>query len=41
MSDEINAYMATSGLKYLKEEFDLKVTGKDIKPFVDLAKTVL
>lgn len=41
MSDEINAYMATSGLKYLKEEFDLKITGKDIKPFVDLAKTVL
>ena len=39
--DEINAYMATSGTKYLKTEFDLEVTRKDIKPFVDLAKTVL
>ena len=41
MIDEINAYMATSGTKYLVEEFELDVTRKDIKPFVDLAKTVL
>jgi hypothetical protein len=41
MIDEINAYMATSGTKYLIEEFELDVTKKDIKPFEDLAKTVL
>lgn len=39
--DEINAYMATSSTKYLNNEFELNVTKKDIKPFVDLAKTVL
>lgn len=39
--DEINAYMATSSTKYLHNEFELDVTKKDIKPFVDLAKTVL
>ena len=41
MIDEINAYMATSGTKYLIEELDLEITKKDIKPFIDLAKTVL
>jgi hypothetical protein len=41
MIDEINAYMATSGTKYLIEEFELDVTKKDIKPFEDLARTVL
>jgi hypothetical protein len=39
--DEINAYMATSGTKYLIHEFELDVTKKDIKPFEDLARTVL
>ncbi len=39
--DEINAYMASSTYKYLKEELDLNVTRKDMKPFIELAETVL
>lgn len=38
--DEINAYMATSSYKYLKNELELELTRKDMKPFIDLAKTV-
>ncbi len=41
ITDEINAYMASSKLKYLKNELDLELTRADIKPFVDLAETVL
>ena len=41
ITDEINAYMATSSLKYLTEDMDLELSRKDIKPFVELAKTVL
>jgi hypothetical protein len=41
ITDEINAYMATSSLKYLTEDMDLHLSRKDIKPFVELAKTVL
>ena len=39
--DEINAYMASSKYKYLKEELDLNVTRADMKPFVDLKKTIM
>jgi len=39
--DEINAYMATSGTKYLRDEFELEVSKKDVKPFEDLARAVL
>ena len=41
MIDEINAYMSSSGIKYLKEEWDLDVTKQDILPFEALAKLVL
>lgn len=41
ITDEINAYMASSKLKYLKNELDLELTKADVKPFVDLAETVL
>jgi len=39
--DEINAYMASSTTKYLKEEFYLDLTKKDVKPFVELANNIL
>jgi hypothetical protein len=39
--DEINAYMSVSSHKYLTEEFQLDLSRKDMKPFRDLAKTVL
>jgi len=39
--DEINAYMATSSTKYLKEDMHLDITYKDVKPFKELAETVL
>ena len=39
--DEINAYMASSTHKYLKNDLDLDLTKADMKPFVDLSKTVL
>ena len=38
--DEINAYIATSSYKYLKNDLELELTRKDMKPFIDLAKTV-
>ena len=41
ITDEINAYMASSKYKYLKEELDLDVTRADMKPFVDLMKTIM
>jgi hypothetical protein len=41
MVDEINAYLATSSYKYLKDELELNLSRKDIKPFRDLAKNVL
>lgn len=40
MVDEINAYMATSLYKYLKNDLEIELTRKDMKPFIDLAKTV-
>jgi len=39
--DEINAYMSTSGIKYLKNELDLEIERGDIKPFVNLAQRIL
>ena len=39
--DEINAYMSTSSYKYLTEELDLDLEMSDIRPFKELAKTVL
>ena len=39
--DEINAFLSTEGLKYLKKDMCLSVTAEDIKPFKALAKTVL
>ena len=41
MIDEINAYMSTSGNKYLREDLELDVSRSDIKPFEDLAKRIL
>jgi hypothetical protein len=41
ITDEINAYMASSTLKYLRNEMDLILTKADTKPFVELAETVL
>jgi len=39
--DEINAYMSTSGTKYLRNDLDLKISKGDVKPFEQLAKLVL
>jgi hypothetical protein len=41
MIDEINAYMSTSGYKYLHEELQLKISKRDIKPFENLARIIL
>jgi hypothetical protein len=41
ITDEINAYMASSTYKYLKDEMDLELTKADMKPFVELSKTVI
>jgi hypothetical protein len=41
ITDEINAYMASSKYKYLKEELELDVTRADMKPFVELMKTIM
>jgi hypothetical protein len=41
MIDEINAYMSTSGNKYLRDDLELDVSRSDIKPFEDLAKRIL
>jgi len=41
MIDEINAYMSTSGNKYLRDDLELDVSKNDIKPFEDLAKRIL
>ena len=41
MIDEINAYMSTSGTKYLRNDFELEVTKRDTKPFEDLSRLVL
>lgn len=38
--DEINAYMATSSYKYLKNDMELDLTKKDMKPFIDLVKII-
>ena len=39
--DEINAYMSTSGIDFLREDFELDISKRDIKPFQDLARTIL
>lgn len=39
--DEINAFLSTENIKYLKKDMKLSVTKEDIKPFQELAKTVL
>ena len=41
MIDEINAYMSTSGYKYLHEDLELKISKRDIKPFEELARILL
>jgi len=41
ITDEINAFMSTSDLKYLRNDLELKVNKKDIIPFVELANSVL
>lgn len=38
LTDEINAYMSTSSLPYLRKNLGLTVSKKDIEPFVNLYK---
>jgi len=41
IDDEINAFMSTSGLKYLRQNVKLNVNKIDITPFEDLAKVYI
>ncbi len=40
MTDEIHAYLATGGLRYLRANFCPTITTEQIKPFLALVKTV-
>lgn len=40
MADEIQAYLATSGLRYLRANFCPTITAERVKPFLALIKTV-
>lgn len=41
IEDEINAYLATSTMKYLKDKVKLNVKKSQVEPFRELSKTVL
>lgn len=40
MTDELNAYLATSGIRYLQQQFTKRIAAKHIDPFVDLFNEV-
>jgi hypothetical protein len=40
MTDEVNAYMATSGVRWLQSQFSRQITATRVAPFVTLFKSI-